>query len=96
MADYLTIKNFSKFQRYKDRRPPWIKLYRDILDDMEIMSLSAEQFKLLVSLWLMASEFDNALIPREMPVWRLRLSEKEYEDSLAPLLTAGLVQEVCR
>ena len=27
------IKGWVKFQHFKDRRPPWIKLYRDILED---------------------------------------------------------------
>lgn len=27
------IKNWKKFQHYKDRRPPWIKLYTELLDD---------------------------------------------------------------
>ena len=27
----LTIKNWHKFQHYKDRNPPWIKLHYEIL-----------------------------------------------------------------
>ena len=29
------IRNFDKFQHFKDRRPPWIKLYRDLLEDLD-------------------------------------------------------------
>src|SRR5690606_19747530 len=35
VAGYLTVKNFERFQHYKDRNPPWIKLYNDLLDDYE-------------------------------------------------------------
>jgi hypothetical protein len=29
---YLRVKNWSEFQHYKDRNPPWIKLHRTLLD----------------------------------------------------------------
>lgn len=31
MARIITVKNWDRFQHYKDRDPPWIKLYRDTL-----------------------------------------------------------------
>jgi hypothetical protein len=31
----IRIKNWAQFQHFKDRKPPWVKLYRDLLDDME-------------------------------------------------------------
>ena len=52
----MRIKNWAKFQHFKDRRPPWVKLYRDILDDPEWHELDAEAAKILVMLWLLASE----------------------------------------
>jgi len=50
------IKNWEKFQHFKDRRPPWIKLYRDILDDLEWFKLDSDSKAFLVELWLLASE----------------------------------------
>ena len=29
----LRVKNWSAFQHYRHRRPPWIKLHRGLLDD---------------------------------------------------------------
>jgi hypothetical protein len=52
----IKIKNWSQFQHFKDRRPPWIKLYRDILDDYDISQLSDKSFRILINLWLLASE----------------------------------------
>ena len=52
----MKIKDFHKFQHFKNRRPPWIKLYREILDDYDISQLSDKAFRVLVSLWLLASE----------------------------------------
>ena len=31
----LTVRNWSDFQHYKDRSPPWIRLHRDLLDNYE-------------------------------------------------------------
>jgi hypothetical protein len=52
----ITIKNWARFQHFKDRRPPWIKLYRELLDDRQWHDLPPECAKLLVECWLLASE----------------------------------------
>jgi len=52
----MKIKNCSEFQHFKDRTPPWIKLYRYLLDDPEWHALSGDDAKHLVMLWLIASE----------------------------------------
>jgi hypothetical protein len=52
----IQIKNMSKFQHYKDRKPPWIKLYMELLDNIEFHNLSGDAVKLLIQLWLIAAE----------------------------------------
>jgi hypothetical protein len=76
MAQY-RIKNWSEFQHFKDRTPPWIKLYRKLLDDMEWHLLDPQPAKTLVSLWLIASEYEGALPDSKKLAFRLRLSEKQ-------------------
>jgi hypothetical protein len=79
------VKNWSKFQHFKDRRPPWIKLYRDLLDDREWHKLDGDSAKILVSLWLIGSE-DSGVIPSsEDLAFRLRISEKHIEKCLGQL-----------
>lgn len=56
----VSIKNWRRFQHFKDRRPPWIKLYRELLDDRQWHELPPECAKLLIECWLLASE-QNAL-----------------------------------
>ena len=51
------IRNWSRFQHYKNRRPPWIRLYRDLLDDPEFNELDGELAKTLIKLWLAVSDF---------------------------------------
>ena len=75
----MRIKNWAKFQHFKDRKPPWVKLYRDLLDDLEWHELEPEAAKALVMLWLIASESDGQLPDVKKLSFRLRLSTKETE-----------------
>jgi hypothetical protein len=84
----MKIKNWSKFQHFKDRRPPWIKLYRDLLDDMEWNTLDPVASKVLVSLWLIASEDENqdgGLPDIKTLAWRLRMTEKQVLEQVSKL-----------
>lgn len=71
----LRIRNWEKFQHYKFRKPPWIKLYREILDDPDWHKLSGESAKGLIMLWLIASEDDGCLPASDVLAFRLRISE---------------------
>ena len=76
------IKNFEKFQHFKDRSPPWIKLYRDILDDPDWHELDPEAAKVLVMLWLIASEDETKqgnLPEMKKLAFRLRIEQKRLE-----------------
>lgn len=79
------IKNWGKFQHFKDRRPPWIKLYRDILDDPDWFALDPKSAKVLVMLWLMASEDDGYLPDMKNLVFRLRTTEQEVRQIVSDL-----------
>jgi hypothetical protein len=84
----MRIKNWSKFQHFKDRRPPWVKLYRDILDDMDWHQLDPLASKVLVTLWLLASEDENqqgTLPDIKTIAWRLRLTEKQVSECIFKL-----------
>jgi hypothetical protein len=81
----MRIKNWSHFQHFKDRRPPWIKLYRDILDDIQWHSLDANASKVLVMCWLIASESDGYLPDIKTLAFRLRMSEKDTKDCVIKL-----------
>lgn len=55
----IQIKNWSKFQSYKDRRPPWIRFHRSILDDFKFQSMSADSRAILPMFWLLACEYSD-------------------------------------
>jgi uncharacterized phage protein (TIGR02220 family) len=81
----LRVKNWSKFQHFKDRKPPWVKLYRDILDDLEWHELDPQAAKVLVMLWLIASEDEGRLPNNKELAFRLRISEKSLETVVSKL-----------
>jgi hypothetical protein len=87
----LVPKNWTVFQHYKDRCPPWVKLHRELLNDKEFMCLPVASKALAPLLWLLASEsktgeFDGSI---EELVFRLRFTVKEVEAGLKPLIDKG-------
>ena len=84
----MRIKNWNEFQHFKDRTPPWIKLYRYLLDDPDWHSLSGDEAKTLIMLWLVASEdkqMEGNLPPVKNIAFRFRISEKELNQRLNKL-----------
>ena len=75
----LSIKDWHKFQHYKTGRgaPPWIKLYRDLLNDREWFLLEPEAAKFLVFCWMIAAEYDGNLPDIETLAFRYRVASKE-------------------
>jgi len=81
----MKIKNWSKFQHFKDRRPPWIKLYRELLDDVEWHELDPLASKVLVMCWLIASEDDGNIPDVKKLAFRLRMPEKQTKECVSRL-----------
>jgi hypothetical protein len=74
----MKIRNWNQFQHFKDRCPPWIKLHRNILDQRDINLISDRSFRVLVGLWLLASEdrrMEGNLPPVEDIAFRLRMDK---------------------
>lgn len=81
----MRVKNWERFQHFRDRRPPWIKLYRDLLDDIEWHELDADAVKVLVMIWLIAAETDGELPQMKELAFRLRITQKSLESSVSKL-----------
>jgi len=87
----LIPKNWSEFQHYKDRRPPWIKLHRSLLDDRDFIMLPTASKALAPLLWLLASEGKEGKFnatPDEL-AFRLRMTASEIDKGIKPLLDKG-------
>ena len=74
----MKIKNWDKHQRFKTKQPPWIKLHKCLIDDPEWHELDPVAAKILIMLWLLASEdktMHGCLPPIKKIAFRLRMSE---------------------
>jgi len=89
MTEYLKIKNWEKFQHYKKRRPPWVKLYHELLDDYEYGCLQDDSKLLLISLFLLAGTTDNK-IPND-PKWIQNKAMLSTEVVIQPLVDTGFI-----
>lgn len=85
------VKNWAEFQHYKDRSPPWIKLHRALLDDFDFQCLPVASRALAPMLWLLAAEHSEGLVcvEPERIAFRLRLTVKEAEQAVTPLIEKG-------
>lgn len=89
----LRVKDWSRFQHYKHRKPPWIRLYRELLDDVTWHRLPLASKALAPMLWLLASETKEGRIEGDSDslAFRLRIASTEFEEALAPLISSGWI-----
>jgi len=89
MSGSFHVKNFEQFQHYKDRSPPWIRLYNSLLDDYEFARLPDASKAHLLAIWLLASRYDNK-IPHD-PEWIARRINATSKVDLDILEKAGFI-----
>lgn len=87
---HIRVRNFKKFQHYKNRRPPWIKLYNDLLEDYDFGRLQDASKWLAIGIMLLASRYDNH-VPAD-PEWIGRQLSCSDSVDLDPLLSAEFVE----
>jgi len=87
----LCIKNWTSFQHYKKRRPPWVKLHRTLLDDVDFLRCNVYGRALAPMLWLLASESNDGTIDGDIETisYRLRLPADEVRRGLNALEAIG-------
>jgi len=85
------IQNWDRFQHYKNRNPPWIKLHKRLLDNPEWVALPDHASRLLIELWLLGSENDGELPSIERIAFRVRRPLKSVSASLKVLQDKGFV-----
>lgn len=90
MTQWLQIRNWSRFQHYKSRNPPWIKVYTALLDDFEFHALPEATQLALIYLWLLAARQDNR-IPNDPDWLRERLGMRQPPD-VGALIAGGWLE----
>jgi hypothetical protein len=95
----IKIINFSSYQSYKDRNPPWIRLHKKLLDNYEYQSMSANARALLPMLWLLASEDRDPVSGMlrksyEQIAFRLRMDINDVINGVDECEGKGFVEEL--
>ncbi len=91
---FVAVKNFERFQHYKDRNPPWIKLHSSVLDDYEFGRLQDASKMHLMGIWVLASKCDNK-IPAD-PLWIAKRIGANSPVDLEVLIAAGFLMRLQR
>jgi hypothetical protein len=52
MDGWIVVRKWDKFQRYSERRPPWIKLYTDLNSNDDWLGLSTAARGMLTTIWV--------------------------------------------
>ncbi len=90
MSGYIYVKNWDRFQHYKNRRPSWIKLYLDLFNDDEYLSLSPSDRCLLQACWMACAESGNGRARADQSTLRVRA--KTPKGNLVSLVNAGFIE----
>lgn len=61
-VQYFRPRNWQKFQHYRNRRPPWIRFYTDLLTDHAFNQLTPLQQLILMKLWLLYAVIGKPLV----------------------------------
>lgn len=91
----VSIKNWERFQHYKDRDPPWIKLYRDLLTS-ESWVLGTDVSRVVqIAITLLAARYENQ-IPHRFSLIRkvasLDCSESQFNKALEHLAQSNFLE----
>lgn len=90
---YIEITQWKELQHYKDRKPPWIKLYNDLPRKHQYSCLQDDSKLVLISLFLLASCNENK-IPFDL-LWiqkETSLLKKIKMSSIQELITHGWIK----
>ncbi len=90
--DFFRVVNFENLQHYKDRTPPWIKLYNDLLDDYNFSCLQDASKLHLLMIFLLASRSENK-IPVDARWISNKISATEAID-LDALFDSGFIEKI--
>ena len=87
--DHFIVKNWTKFQHYKDRNPPWIKLHVEILASEDWVTL-ADASKLLAVVCMIIAAKNDGRVPNN-PDYIKRVAYLDKVPNLTPLVQCGFL-----
>ncbi len=90
-GEWIVVRNWEKFQHYKDRTPPWIKVYTsELLHSAEYRSLTLATRGLLHGLWAHYA-LARGVVPASVEQLSSVLGATAYQRQLVSLNHAGFI-----
>lgn len=89
---FIEVRNWSKYQHYKDRNPPWVKLYTSWSDDYEWSCWSDASKLLAICIVMLAGRVQNR-IPLD-PAWIQQRCGLKKTPDLSELFAVEFIQEI--
>lgn len=92
---YISVTNWRRYQHYRNRKPPWVKFYTELLHPAnKINDLPIPTRFLFDRLLLLAAEYDNA-IPNdsELVAKLLRMSPSDVSEGFDHLLKGKWISQ---
>lgn len=88
----LEIRNWKKYQHYKDRNPPWIKLHWELLTSMDWVTLDDASRVLAIACMLIASRNEGRIRADSLGLSYLeRTAHLNAKPNLKPLIDCGFL-----
>jgi len=87
---YLKVKNWTQFQHYKDRNPPWVKFHFEILASQDWVML-ADASKLLACVCMLVASRHDGKVPND-PAYIKRVAYLDVMPDLQPLIDCGFLE----
>jgi hypothetical protein len=87
---FLRIVNWDRFQHYRDRNPPWIKLYRDLLTSQTWVTLDDAGRVLAIACMMLAAATGNK-IPFD-PAYVRRVAYLNRDPDFSALLSLNFLE----
>ena len=94
MNGKLVVKNWSRYQHYKDRCPPWIKLATDTFQNYEFSRLQDASKLLAICIWTLAARSRDGSVPDDFEYIKSQgaLGSTVKPDHLKELINQGFVE----
>ena len=92
----LKPKDWEKHQQYKDRKPKWIKLHTELLNDYSYSFVQIGTKATLPLLWLLACEYEDGGIDAtiEEISFRIHIDKNTVQAAIDELIKIGLYESV--
>lgn len=91
MENELKIRNWAKFQHYRDRNPPWIKLHYELMSSIDWV-MADDQTRLLMIVCMMIASRHDGKVPNN-PDYIQKMSHLNKKPDLVSLCDTGFFED---